>query len=57
MHWEAHQWTLNGIVKGEMIEEKKWIKRIGTAGRDRSQQSHSRSFDDQIWLNNIRYCT
>src|SRR5215216_3325266 len=48
------QWTFQGIVKSEMVEQQEWVELIADTGSDRSAQFYACAFNGSFWFNNLR---
>ena len=50
---EAADRSLNGIIKGEVVEEQEGIELVTDPGRDRPAQLNACAFDGVLWLNDV----
>src|SRR5262245_11791702 len=51
---EAANWSLEWIVKGEMIEEQEGIVLVADLWSNGTAESDARAFDSVLWFNNLK---
>jgi hypothetical protein len=57
VHRKASNRTLDGIVKGEVVEQEKRIKQIFAIGGDGTPQQDAGPFNHLIWLDYLLNCS